>query len=459
MTVESSEWKCDSGHQLYTNLLDTSKNQANAYRITDLPPNVAENDEWNELFNEIASLNRMRRQVRRNALEAMETASDGRIFSDLNVIDFLRNKSTNFEDATKLSEACLLAQRAERLTNAYVENARARYAQFLDAVVPTLDVMKEALKKLTDDAVDADWTMKIVDTTKTIHSISQRMQEEKDERTSDLKRDIEKMAMHLDDGYQEIYQGMVALRDSTDSTTVLVAPIYTPEVQPDVELTTSDCDTPRKLYDNLSKASKDLEKISVNTNWQPKRVVIEIDPYETSAQWYELLKTAKELNDMRNEIVKSALEAIKNVTDEKIKGDMDAVKFVDEHLTNFENSNRLAAACSLAEKGKKLTYGYVKMGRVRFAQFIESALPNVDAINGAVERLSINSVDGLNADWNMQVIETIKMMQSSSQQTQDNVNRLINDFMHAIEDMARHVDYGYEMICDDLEDLCDNSTH
>lgn len=90
MAVELPEWECKSAHQLHANLLKASKDQAKAYLITDLRPNIIDfdidtsvlkNDQWYELMDEITKLNEIREQVASNALEQIEFASDGRIFS------------------------------------------------------------------------------------------------------------------------------------------------------------------------------------------------------------------------------------------------------------------------------------------------------------------------------------------------------------------------------------------
>lgn len=465
MAVELSEWECDSAHQLYTNLLEASKDHAKSFLITDLQPNeiffdidacVPENGRCYELMYQVIKLNGLREQVARNAKGAMEFASDGRIFSDIEVINFVRENSLIFENSTLLSEACLLAQKAQKLTNEYVENARGRYAQFIESVLPRLEIINEALKKLTDNATgteNANRNMQIEAITQDMQSNIQRMDECKDEQTRDLKSDIEKMAMQLDSGYQEIYQELIALHQSSSVlTTLLVAPVNSPQVLPAVELKTSECSSAQKLFESLLKASEHQEKVGVITDWQPNEIVIHIDPDVQNALWNDLLKKIEELNEMRKQLVYSTLEAMKNVTTDTITSDADAITLVEEHLTDFENITLLATACLLVEKGQKLSDEYVKKVRVRYAQFIESALPKLDVINSSLKNLAGTSGDALNSG----LLETIELMQSNIQQMKENEKRLMNSLLDDVEDMALHVDSGYDVIRNDLNVLCQN---
>lgn len=374
--------------------------------------------------------------------------------AEFSVLSLVRKKSADFENSTPLSEACLLVQKAQKLSDEYVAEARERYAQFIETVAPKLENIKEALKKLKVDAAfteTPDWNVQVVAITQIIRSIIQRMQESKDEQTSNLKIDIEKRAMHVDSGYQEIYQELVAMHHSYD-----LAPINSPQVLPAVELTTSKCGSTQNLFENLSKASMDHENVDIITDLLPKEIVMDIHPDVDNAQWDELLKTTKELNEMRKQLVYSGLEAMKNLTIDIVTNDVDAVRFVGAHLTDFENSTLLAAACLLAEKEQKITDEYAKNVRVRYAQFIEGALPEIDAVNDAFKKLSNTSADALNLDWTTQVHETIQILRLNIQRMKENENWLMSGLLDDVEDMALQVDAGYEVIFNDLYALCEN---
>lgn len=454
MADELPQRECESARQLYTNFLETSKDHAKAYLITDLWPNIIDfdidtsvlkSDQWYELMDEITKLNGISEQVASNALDQIEFVSDGRIFSDIEVISLVRSKSADFENSTSLSKACLLAQKAQQLTDEYVEEARKRYAQFIDTVLPKFENIKEALNKLKVDAAGtdtADWNVQVVAITQILRSIIQRMQETKDEQTSNLKIDIEKMAMHVDSGYQEICQELVA--------------INSPQVLPPVELTTPNCGSAQQLHENLSKASMDHENVGVINDLLPQEIVIDIHPDVGNAQWDELLKTTEELNEMRKQLVYSGLETMKNLTIEIVTNDVDAVRFVGAHLTDFENSTLLAAACLLAEKEQKLTDEYANNVRVRYTQFIEDALPKLDASSDAFKKLTNASADASDLDWHTQVHETIQILRSNIQRMKENEKWLLIGLLDDVEDMALQADAGYEVILNDLYALCQN---
>lgn len=222
LVIVFSKWECDSVDQLFQNLLKASKEQGRAHRIIDLQPkkfvvdfNVSapfETTQWEELWKAVNEFNEITKSVDSTASEAIRIVTEGTITSDIDAIRTVDEHLIDFESPNGLTDACLLAQKAQRLTDEYVGKAHMRYMQFIVTVIPNVVNIEVAFNNLAMNSPASESTNRqLEEIALDIRSINQRMAENVVGRKSELWNDVEKMALDVEFEYENIYHELKAL--------------------------------------------------------------------------------------------------------------------------------------------------------------------------------------------------------------------------------------------------------
>lgn len=225
LAIVFSKWECESADQLFQNLLKASREQGQAHHIINLHPKEIVfdmdasfhhdlNAQWEELQKAIGELNEMKKHVDINGTEAIRIVTEGTITSDIDAIGVVDERLADFRNSSRLGVACLLADDAHRLTDEYVEEAHARYAQYTGAAIPKLETIDAALRNLTARYIVADsedLKRQMEETTRAIRAIIQQMEIDMKEQKAKLLNGMEKLALDVESKYQEIYHELDTL--------------------------------------------------------------------------------------------------------------------------------------------------------------------------------------------------------------------------------------------------------
>lgn len=173
---------------------------------------------------------------------------------------------------------------------------------------------------------------------------------------------------------------------------------------------------------------------------------------DEDAHWTELLKAVKALNEMKKRIEFNASETIRVVTEATITSDIDAINTVYDHLADFEDPMRLGDAGALAIKVQQKVDDYIEKAHTRYAEFIETVVPERKVIEDAFKKLSeSDEVDNVPRKQEMEKVT--RDVRSMTQRMEENMNQHRDQFMDDIEKWAIDVEMEYQLVHDELDAL------
>lgn len=220
LAIVCSEAECENAERLFHNLLNASKDQDNAHHIKNTLPNespidIADsipddaNAQWDELMQAIGELNAMKKYVDSTASELMRKVTEATITSDIDAIRTVDEHKTEFEDSSRLTDACSLAKTIQDLTDTFVENAHDRYTQFTGVVIPKFAIINDVLNGLTVDSVGSvERKQQMIEAIQKIRAITQRMKEDTNDLKDGLINQVEELAMELESAWQNTFQDL-----------------------------------------------------------------------------------------------------------------------------------------------------------------------------------------------------------------------------------------------------------
>lgn len=155
---------------------------------------------------------------------------------------------------------------------------------------------------------------------------------------------------------------------------------------------------------------------------------------------------------MKKRIEFNASETIRVVTEATITSDIDAINTVYDHLADFEDPMRLGDAGALAIKVQQKVDDYIEKAHTRYAEFIETVVPERKVIEGAFKKLSeSDEVDNVPRKQEMEKVT--RDVRSMTQRMEENMNQHRDQFMDDIEKWAIDVEMEYQLVHDELDAL------